>query len=80
MAAATSSSKFDTGKNLIAFTILPSKGDEGRNFVPEPPMTKEKIYIWQKHVLIPFTLSGKFLAFLGPLPTAKTQPGKAPYK
>lgn len=48
MEATTSSSKIDTGKNPMAFMILPIEVDEGRDFVPEPPMAKEKISIWQK--------------------------------
>lgn len=40
MAVNTSSNKFDTGKNPIAYTILPSENDEGRNFVFEPSMAK----------------------------------------
>ncbi|KAI5422880.1 hypothetical protein KIW84_046054 [Lathyrus oleraceus] len=39
-------------------------------------MDKEKISIWQKHVLTPFTAYGKLLAFLGSYLTAKSQPGK----
>lgn len=54
--------------------ILPSENDEGRYFVPELPMAKEKISICQKQVLISFTLSGKLLAFLGPYLTSKSQP------
>lgn len=48
MVANTSSNKLDTGKNPMTYTIFPSENDEGRDFVPEPPLTKEKISIWQK--------------------------------
>lgn len=34
-------------------------------------MSKEKIIVWQYQVLIPFTLSSRLLAFIGPCPTAK---------
>lgn len=57
----------------MAYMIFPSENDEGRDFVPEPPMAKEKISIWQKQVLIPFTLSSKLLAFLEPYTIAKSQ-------
>lgn len=67
---------FVTGKHPMSYTTLPSKNDEGINFVPEPPMAKERISIWKKQILIPFTLFGKLLAFLGPYPTAKTQTEK----
>lgn len=76
MAANTSSNKFDIGKKPMAYTILPSETEEGRDYVPESPMDKEKISIWKKQVLIRFTLSGKLSAFLGPYPTDKTQPEK----
>lgn len=56
----------------MAYTIFTSEDDEGRDFIPEPSMSKEKIVAWQHQVLIPFTLSTKVVAFLGPCPTAKT--------
>lgn len=40
MEVTKSSCKLDTGENPMAFTILPSEGDEGRYFIPEPPMAK----------------------------------------
>ncbi|KAI5439016.1 hypothetical protein KIW84_024670 [Lathyrus oleraceus] len=43
MADNDSSNKFDTGKNPMAYTILPSENDEGRDFVHEPPMAKDRI-------------------------------------
>lgn len=64
MTETTSSSKLDTGKNPMTFTILPPECDEGKDFVSEPPMAKEKTSIWMRQVLIPFTLFGKLLAFL----------------
>lgn len=76
MAANTSSNKFDTRKNPMAYTILPSEDDEGKDFVPKPPMSIEKIVAWQHRVLIPFTLFSKLLAFLGPYPTAKSHTKK----
>lgn len=39
-------------------------------------MAKEKISIWKKWVLIPFTLSGKLVTFLGTYMTNNSQPGK----
>lgn len=64
MTTNASSNKFDTIKNPMAYTNLPSENDEGRDFIPEPPMAKERNSIWKKQILIPFTLSGKLLAFL----------------
>lgn len=71
-----SSSKFDTRKNQMAF-IIPQKEDEQRrDFILEPPLSKEKISNWVKQVLIPFSLSNKLFAFLGAYPTTKSQDGK----
>lgn len=68
----TSSNKFDTGKNPMAYTIFPWENEEG-DFVLEPEIAKERISIWKKkQVLIHFSLSGKLVAFLGPYPNAKT--------
>ena len=47
MEANTSSNKFDIRKSPMAFTILPSEDDEGMDFVPEPPMSKEKNAFWK---------------------------------
>lgn len=41
---------------------------DGKEYVPEPPFAEEKAKIWSSQVLIPFSLSDKPLAFLGPLP------------
>ena len=71
-----SNSKFDTDKNPLAFTIFPEENNEGRDFVPEPPLLKEKISNWMNLVLIPFSLPGKLLALLGPYPIAKSHSGK----
>jgi hypothetical protein len=40
---------------------------DGKEYVPEPPFAEEKAKIWRSQVLIPFSLSDKPLAFLGPL-------------
>lgn len=55
MAAKTSSNKFDTGKKPMAYKILPSEDDEGKDLVSESPMSKEKKVAWQHQVLISFT-------------------------
>lgn len=76
MAAKTPTQKLDNSKNPLPFTIFPEENDEGRDFVPEPPLLKEKISNWANQVLIPFSLSSKLLAFLGSYPTAKSHSGK----
>lgn len=65
-----------TSKNSVAFVILASKEEKGRDFMPEPLLAKEKISVWVKHVLILFSLSDKILAFLGQFPSFKSHPGK----
>lgn len=77
MVASASYNKFYTRKNLMAYTIFPSENDEGRYLVPKPPMSKERISIWKKYVLIPFSIYGKLMAFLGSYPPAKTHIEKA---
>lgn len=76
METSTLNLKIDTGKNPLIFMISASEGNDRRCFIPEPSTAKEKITIWQKQILIPFSLSNKLLAFLGPFLTAKSQPGK----
>lgn len=76
MTAKTPTPKFDTGKNPLTFTILPEENDEGRDFVPKPPMLKEKLSNWANQILIPFYLSSKLLAFLGSYLTTKSHFGK----
>lgn len=46
------------------------------DFAPELPLSKDKISNWENRVLIPFSFSGKLLAFLGPYPTANSNAGK----
>lgn len=41
MATKTLTPKFNTGKNPLAFTIFPEENDEGRDFIPEPPLLME---------------------------------------
>lgn len=41
---------------------------DGKEYVLEPPFAEEKAKIWRSQVLIPFSLSDKPLAFLGPFP------------
>lgn len=56
------------GKNPSAFLIPTSEEEKGSDFVPEPPLDKEKTFVWVKHVLILFSFSDKLLVFLGPFP------------
>lgn len=56
--------------------IFPEENDEARKFIPEPPLLKMKISNWVNQVLVPFSLSGKLLAFLGPYPTVKSHSKK----
>ncbi|KAI5403588.1 hypothetical protein KIW84_050954 [Lathyrus oleraceus] len=51
--------KSGIGKNSIAFTIPPDTDEEGKYYIPEPPLSKEKIVIWAKQVHIPLSLSNK---------------------
>lgn len=76
MASKTQTQKIDTSRNPLAFTTLLEENSEGKDFIPEPPLLIEKISNWANQLLIPFSLSGKFLAFLGPYLTAKTHSGK----
>lgn len=76
MATKTPIPKLDTDKNPLAFTILLEENAEGRDFIPEPPLLKEKISNWPNQVLIPFSLSGKLLKLLSPYPTVKSHSGK----
>ena len=42
---------------------------DGKPYIPEPPLSKEKTKIWKSQVLIPFRLDDEPYAFLGPLPS-----------
>ena len=44
----TMPSKSDTKKNPIAFIIPPDADEEGWDYIQEPPLSKEKIAIWEK--------------------------------
>lgn len=74
IAASTSTLKVNTGKNPLTFALPES--EEGQSFIPKPPQEKEKNFIWRSQVLIPFSLSYKMLAFLGPYPSPKLHPKK----
>src|ERR1051325_10898437 len=42
---------------------------DGKPYIPEPPLSKEKTKIWQSQVLIPFRLDDEPHDFLGTLPS-----------
>ncbi|KAI5429080.1 hypothetical protein KIW84_033900 [Lathyrus oleraceus] len=62
------SSKSNTSKTPLAFTILPNKDEEVRDYIPEPPSSDEKISIWAKSRAIKVTRLAWIIPQENPLP------------
>lgn len=73
-------SSFSIEKQLPILFVADIQGlsySNDHTYIHEPPMKKEKKnLIWASQISIPFSISDKIHAFLGPLPKSSMKPNK----
>lgn len=72
-----SSSSAKTNVNVpLSFSILTINKVNERDYIPEPPLEREKAKIWASQILIPFSVTNNTLTLMGPFSRKTSHPDK----